>query len=80
MARLRNAEPKNTYERMFNNTELGALASKVHSAIVAAGSELEKMIANSVPNIPDLDAFLEQEIMPDGVFLATKEKIKNSAT
>ena len=33
-----------------------------------------------VPNIPDLDVFLEQEIMPDGVLLARKRQIKQSNT
>ena len=32
-----------------------------------------------VPNIDDLDAFLKQEIMPDGVSLARKPQIKRSA-
>ena len=38
------------------------------------------MIAASVPNIPDLDAFLEQEIMPEGVWLVRKRQIKQSNT
>ncbi len=83
MARLRNAEPKNTsgsYERIFDNAELGALASKIQSAVISSGSELEAMIVAAVPNIPDLDAFLEQEIMQEGVLLARKSQIKRSAT
>ena len=83
MARLRDAKPKNTsgsYERIFGNPELGALASKIQSAVITSGSELEAMIVAAVPNIPDLDPFLEQEIMPEGVFLATKRQIKKSGT
>ncbi len=83
MARLRNANPKNTsgsYERIFGNAELGALASKIQSAVIASGSELEAMIVDAVPNIPDLDAFFEQEIMQEGVLLARKKQIKLSAT
>ncbi len=83
MARLRHVRPKNvsgSYERLFDNAEIGALASKVQAAVIRSGTELEKMIASLVPNIPDLDAFLEQEIMPDGVFLATKQQIKKSKT
>ena len=38
------------------------------------------MIAASVPNIPDLDSFLEQEIMPEGVRLVRKRQIKQSNT
>ena len=83
MARLRNARPRNTsgsYERIFGNTELGGLASKVHSAAISSGTELERIIAGLVENIEDLDAFLEQEIMPDGVFLARKRLMKESNT
>ncbi len=83
MARMRDAQPKNTsgsYERLLGNDALGELFSKVQSAVISSGSELEKMIANLVPNIPDLDTFLEQEIMPDGVLLARKRQIKRSNT
>lgn len=83
MARLRNARPKNvsgSYERIFDNAELGALISKVQSAVIASGTELEKMISDLVSNIDALDAFLEQEIMPDGVWLARKRQIKQSDT
>lgn len=83
MARLRNAKPKNTsgsYERLFDNAALGKLASKVQSAVISSGSQLEKMIAQRVPNIPDLDAFLKQEIMPEGILLARKWQIKQSDT
>lgn len=83
MARLRNAKPKNSsgsYERLFDNASLGALASKIQSAVISSGSELEARIAASVQNIPDLDAFLEQEIMSEGVLLARKRQVKRSAT
>ena len=83
MARLRNAKPKNSsgsYERLFDNDALGALASKIHSAVISSGSELEARIAASVQNILDLDAFLKQEIMSEGVLLARKRQIKRSET
>ena len=83
MARLRDAKPKNpsgSYERLFDNAALGELASKVQSAVISSGTELEAMIARLVPNIPDMDAFLEQEIMPEGVLLARKRQIKRSQT
>lgn len=83
MARLRNAKPKNTsgaYERLFNNAELGELASKVQSAVISSGSELEEIIGTRVPNISNLDAFLKREIMPEGVLLARKRQIKHSNT
>ena len=83
MARLRNAKPKNSSgscERLFDNDALGALASKIHSAVISSGSELEARIAASVQNILDLDAFLKQEIMSEGVLLARKRQIKRSET
>ncbi len=80
---MRNATPKNTsgsYVRLFGNEALGELVSKIQSAVISSGSELEAMIVDAVPNIPDLDAFLEQEIMPEGVMLARKRQIKQSRT
>ena len=83
MALIRNARPKNTsgsYERLFGNAELGELASKVQSTVISSGSELEALISYVVPNIDDLDSFLKQEIMPEGVLLARKPQIKRSST
>ena len=83
MARLRNANPRNTsgsYARLFGNDALGELASKVQSAVISSGSELEATIGEAVPNVPDLDEFLKQEIMPEGVWLARKRQIKRSRT
>ncbi len=83
MARLSDANPRNTsgsYVRLFGNEALGELASKIQSTVISSGSELEAMIVAAVPDIPDLDAFLEQEIMPDGVLLASKRQIKRSQT
>lgn len=83
MARLRNARPKNVsgaYERVFDDEELGALASKIQSTVISSGNELERMISRMVPNIPDLDEFLIQEIMPNGVFLVRKRQMKKCKT
>ena len=83
MARLRDAKPKNTsgaYARLFDNAALGELASKVQSAVISSGSELEAMVSSEVCKISDLDEFLEQEIMPEGVLLARKREIKRSRT
>ena len=83
MARLRNARPKNVsgaYDRIFDDTELGALASKIQSAVISSGNELERLIAGKVRSIPDLDQFLTQEIMPDGVFLVRKKQMKKCQT
>jgi hypothetical protein len=81
MARLRNANPKNTsgsYERVFGNAALGELASKIQSTVISSGTELERTIADLVPGVEDLDAFLEHEIMPEGVILVRKAQIKKS--
>jgi len=81
MARLRDARPKNTsgsYARLFNDDALGELASKIQSAVISSGSELEAIISRSVYKIPDLDVFLDQEIMAEGVQLARKREIKRS--
>ena len=83
MARLRDARPKNTsgsYGRIFGNDELGGLASKVQSAVISSGSELERIVSGLVENIGDLDAFLKQDVMPDGVLLARKPQMKLSKT
>lgn len=81
MARMRNAQPKDTsgsYERLFGNADLGALVSKVQSAVIASGYELEKLIVAEVTQIPNLDALLRQEVMLNGVQLARKNQIKQS--
>ncbi|MDE0385000.1 MAG: hypothetical protein OXI22_14020 [Defluviicoccus sp.] len=83
MARLRDAAPKNVsgaYVRLFGDPELGALASKIQSAVIASGNELERMIADMVPNVLDLDEFLEQEIMKNGVRLVRKKQMKDCRT
>ncbi len=63
---------------MFGDTELGELTSKVHAAVISAGTELERLIKSEVKQIENLDEFLKQEIMPDGVMLAGKKLIKKS--
>ena len=40
---------------------------------IVNGVDLEKLISERVPNISELDKFLEREIMPDGVFLVRQE-------
>ena len=68
------------YERLFGIKALGALMSKVQGTVIASGSELERMIQNRLRQIEDLDAFLEIEIMQEGVFMATKLQIKRCNT
>lgn len=61
MALIRNAEPKSRskgYDRLFDNCDLGYLISKLQSAVISSGSELEKIITSIVPSIPDLGEVL----------------------
>ena len=79
MSKIEDSNPKNTsgaYERLFGITELGNLISKVQSTVISSGSELEEIIMKRVNKIPDLDNFLKDEIMPEGVFVATKRQIR----
>ena len=83
MTQVRAAKAANStrsYARVLGVPELGALVSKIHSASIRNGNELERMIAERVECIPELDEFLTAEIMPEGVLLATKKAIKASAT
>lgn len=66
------------YERLFGNSELGYLVSRVQATVISSGSELERIIKSQVNLIPDLDEFLELEIMPEGVLVADKKTIKKS--
>ena len=83
MALIRNAKGRNAgsgYSRLFGDNTLGYLMSRVHSAVVTSGTELEKIIKKNVSPIDDLDSFLQQEIMPEGVFVADKGKVKKCKT
>jgi len=79
MARLENAKVKSSsgaYDRLFGIPALGKLISRVQSAVISSGSELERIILARVERIADLDKFLQQEIMRDGVLIASKKQIK----
>lgn len=65
------------YSRLFGNIELGHLISRVQSAVISAGTELEQIIKKEVTLIDNLDTFLKKDIMPDGIFVADKRKMKN---
>ena len=62
--------------RLFGDNDLGTLISRTHGAVIASGSQLEKMIGDRVTTIDDLDEFLRLEIRPEGVLLATKRTVK----
>lgn len=84
MARIRHARGRadgnSGYVRLLGDVQLGQLISRLHSTVISAGRELEKIIQDSVRPIDDLDQFLKVEIMPDGVFLAHKSALKRSKT
>ena len=83
MPRIEKTKPKNSsggYGRLFGITELGQLMTRVQSAVISAGTELERIITAKVEKIENLDDFLKQERMPEGVMLATKRQIKKCTT
>lgn len=84
MAKISDSKPKGSsdgYLRAFGNPELATLISKIQGTVSSAGRELKRMILKRVKNkIENLDEFLKQEIMPNGVFIASKEKIKKCKT
>ena len=83
MARIEDSKPKDKsggYSRLFNNLELGAIFSRIHSTVISSGTELERIIRDKTKAIDNLDEFLKQEIMADGVVVAHKSKIKKCKT
>ena len=85
MARLKDANPGRTdggYTRLFGVPELGALISQVHATSITAGTELERIILERSRShqIPDLDSFLAQDPIQNGVSVASKDAIKKCDT
>lgn len=81
MAKISNSKPKNSsdaYNRLFGNVELGKLISKVQSAVISSGTELEKIINNILKEreqlINDVDKFLDSDILKDNAFYALPKK------
>jgi len=66
------------YTRLFGDAELGRLFSRVQSAVIASGSELERFVIESADTLDDLDAFLDLDIVPEGVFVVPKRALKKS--
>lgn len=68
------------YTRIFGIPELGQLMSRVQGTVIAAGSELERMIWDRVVQIPDLDNFIDFTLTggEDKLFVARKAQIKAS--
>ena len=82
MALMKNAQGRKDggYTRLFGDQQLGFLVSKIQAAVISSGTELEKIIKNKVNLIDDLDEFLKQEIMQDGVMVADKKQVKKCST
>ena len=81
MARIQDTKVKGSsgaYQRLFGIAALGDLISRVQSAVISSGTELERLILSRVKQIDDLDEFLKLEIMLDGVLIASKKQIKKS--
>ena len=81
MANIEESDPKETsggYERLFGIPALGTLISRIQSTVIKSGNELEVLIVSLVEQVGDLDEFLNQEIMQDGVMIATKQQMKDS--
>ncbi|MGR3984947.1 MAG: type II restriction endonuclease [Gammaproteobacteria bacterium] len=79
MARIEDSKIKKAsggYQRLFGIPALGLLMSRVHSAVISSGNELEKIIIDRIKKVENLDEFLNHETMPDGVLVATKQQIK----
>jgi hypothetical protein len=66
------------YTRLFGDLQLGSLISRIQSAVISSGNELEKLIIERAPIIREVDKFLEQDIYPEDVFVATKAAIRKS--
>lgn len=80
MALIRNRVGRSDggYTRLFGDSELGCLISRVQSAVISSGNELEKLIIERAPVLGDVDGFLQQDIYPEGVYVATKGALKKS--
>lgn len=66
------------YERLVGNKPLGHLLSRVQATVISSGTELEKIIIGKSEVINDVDAFLENQKLPHGIYLIPKQVIKKS--
>lgn len=66
------------YERLFGNQQLGHLLSRVQATVISSGTELEKIIVEMSNRIDDVDTFMNEQKMPNGIYLISKQAIKHS--
>lgn len=80
MALLQSAKGREEggYTRLFGDAQLGRLLSRVQSAVIRAGAELEQVIIELSNTIDDADAFLDRDILREGVFVVPKKVLKKS--
>ena len=76
----RESQSPSGYTRLFGNSELGNLMSKIQGAVIASGTELEKLIWGRVQQIRDFDDFISKAIREDtkGIWVAKKNQVKTS--
>lgn len=66
------------HERLFGNRELARLTSAIQGAIISSGLELERLVLERASTISDLDAYLNADVIPEGVFAVPKKQIQRS--
>lgn len=70
--------PDGGYTRLIGDPKLGLLLSRVQSAVISSGRELEKIILERAKSLSDVDNFLSADILPEGVFIAHKSVLRKS--
>ena len=81
MARIEDAAGRATgsgYERLVGDAELGHLLSRVQAAVISSGAQLESLIKSKTALVANVDAFLDLDLMPEGVFVVDKQVLKRS--
>lgn len=85
MAKIRDAQGRRKdqspsgYSRLFGDSNLGNLISRVQGAVISAGSELERLILERCQTISDFDTFVtDLDDKTPGIFVAKKSQIKKS--
>lgn len=83
--KIRNAKGRKDensgYIRLFDNTGLGQLLSKVQATVISNGSELERMLVDRADSISNLDEFIDlvtEGKQADGVYVCKKKFVKKS--
>lgn len=66
------------YTRILGNEKLGNLISRLQATVISAGSELEKLIWKRCKQVDNIDSYLNADIYPMGVYVATKNQLKKS--